>query len=119
MFYIIMAAMEDSETQINGVVMIPWGLPKQSPWHAWKANALMTALPYKVKGWHTILATESSSPLFSWLSSILEQRSRMRMRMHTGTHQEIMYSVRTIVIERILMIVVVVVVKTFAEGHAA
>jgi hypothetical protein len=88
-----MSALEDPDTQINGVVMIPWGLPKQSPWQAWKANNLMSVLPYQTKGWHTVLA-EIHSPWLSWLSSILDKKSRMRMRMHNGTHQEIMYTVR-------------------------
>jgi hypothetical protein len=74
LYYVVMSALEDPETQINGVVM-------------------MSSMPYQVKGWHTILA-ENVAPWLSWLTSILDQKSRMRMRMHNGTHQEILYSVR-------------------------
>ena len=88
-----MTALEDPETQIKGIVMLPWGLPRGPPWDAWKVNALMSTMPYFIKGWHTILA-DSVSPLFSWLLSLLDSRTRLRMRMHNGTHQEILYSVR-------------------------
>ena len=88
-----MTALEDPETQIKGIVMLPWGLPRGPPWDAWKVNALMSTMPYCIKGWHTILV-DSVSPLFSWLLSLLDSRTRLRMRMHNGTHQEILYSVR-------------------------
>jgi len=87
-----MSALEDSETQVNGIIMIPWGLPKNSPWHAWRVNTLMSAMPFQIKGWHSILS-ETLSPWLSWLTSILDQKARTRMRVHTGTYQEIMYSV--------------------------
>ena len=88
-----MTALEDPETQIKGIVMLPWGLPRGPPWDAWKVNALMSTMPYCIKGWHTILV-DSVSPLFSWLLSLLDSKTRLRMRMHNGTHQEILYSVR-------------------------
>lgn len=97
MYYVVMSTLrQDVETQIHGIVMIPWGLPRQqSPWHVWQANRLMGILPFRVRGWHAILQDDQSGHLLSWLSSILDTQARRRMRIHSGTHQEVLYTLMT------------------------
>lgn len=93
MYYQFMAALEDEETQKKGVIVVPYGIPKgRSPSEVWQVNTLMSTLPYKVQGFH--IARPEWGVILNWMSSILENRSRLRIRSHSGTYMEVLYSVR-------------------------
>jgi hypothetical protein len=93
-----MFAIQDVETQKRGVVGLAYnvGLGKTKDREAvWKAAKIVSVLPFRFPGIHYCYDDENLRMLFGLAMYVFNKNSRIRCRLHFGTHMECIYNLMT------------------------
>jgi hypothetical protein len=104
-YYILMAALEDEETQKRGLVCVVYNVEPKSP----LANdpriylnvyQLLPKLPIRMMGAHYCVQDSNLRNFMSSIRIAMSREIRLRSRVHHGSHEECIYALLTFGIPR-------------------
>jgi hypothetical protein len=104
-YYVLMCAVEDEETQKKGIVSVVYNVEPKSP----LANdpriylnvyQLLPALPIRMMGAHYCVQDSGLRRFMSSIRVAMSRELRLRSRVHHGSHQECTYTLMTFGVPR-------------------
>jgi hypothetical protein len=104
-YYILMAAVDDEETQKRGVVCVVYNVePKSSlandPRIYLNVYQLLPTLPIRMMGAHYCVQDANLRQFMSSIRVAMSREVRLRSRVHHGSHEECIYALMTFGIPR-------------------
>jgi hypothetical protein len=99
-YYILMSALEDEETQKKGIVCVVYNVEPRSklakdPRIYLNVYKLLPSIPMKMMGAHYCVQDAHLRQFMSSIRVAMSREVRLRSRVHHGSHQECMYALLT------------------------
>lgn len=99
-YYILMSALEDEETQKKGIVCVVYNVEPRSalsndPQIYLNVYKLLPSLPMKMMGAHYCVQDAHLRLFMSSIRVAMSREVRLRSRVHHGSHQECLYALLT------------------------
>jgi len=97
-YMLTMYAIQDVDTQKNGVVSIVYNVGRGKSKDrdaAWKFSRMFAALPARQTGAHYCIDDDQTLAMFYIAMNALSKAARLRSRIHVGSHMEIIYTLMT------------------------